>query len=994
MKQFYLKINRLILVCLLLSCYNFAYGQERTISGQVTSPVDGTPLPGVNVLIKGTSQGTITDIDGHYTISANDTDILVFSFVGFSNTEVPVSSITGNNFNIALEEDIQSLSEVVVIGYGSQEKRDATGAVTSVTSDEFNKGIIASPGQLIQGRAAGVQVTGASGEPGSGMNIRIRGTSSIRSGNNPLYVVDGIPLSGSDATSAGTDVGFGTSSARNPLNFINPNDIESISILKDASATAIYGSRGANGVVIITTKSGRKGTGALDYSSSVSVSRITKKYDLLDREQFLNGAEALGADREVLDLGANTDWQDEIFRTAISHSHNLSYSGGGEKGSYRLSLGYLDQEGIIEESSLERITARVNANRTFWEDRLNLSTQLTISKVKDEGVAITNNAGFRGDLLGSMIIANPTRPVYNDDGTFNQPGIDQLNPVAMLALSEDYTNTLRTLGSFSLEYKILQGLSFTTSLGYDQSTSSRKVAYSSDIVAAGIQDVGRGGILDIRENNILTENYFTYNKEIGDSHTLDFLLGYSYQRFDYETQTLLARNYRTSDTKLMINNIASATEFLANTANRVDELQSFYGRANLNLSDKYLFTATLRADGSTKFGENNKYGIFPSFAVAWRISDEDFAPDVFSDLKLRAGYGVTGNQEIPNNLVYQRQRWSDYSFAENGDVGGGFLGDVAFNNSDLKWESSTQYNIGLDYGLVNNRIRGALNFYYKTTNDLLIQVVSAQPAPQPFVWRNLDADIINKGIEFEVEVTAVDNNDFSWEIMANAAYNKNIVKNYNSITNTGEISGQGLTGAYAQRIANNQPLYAYYLRDFAGYDSEGLAVYNGGDVQQFTGGSPLPKVTAGLTNNLRYKNLDLSFFFTGQFGHKIYNNTANAFFTAGSLAIGRNVSTDVPGSGESSLNAPDVSTRFLENGSFVRLQNVTLSYNFPLESVKNISNLRLFMTAQNLFVITDYSGQDPEVDTNKAIDNIPSAGIDYTPYPRSRTFTLGVNVTL
>ena len=994
MKQLYLRVNRLLLVGLLLSCYNFAYGQERTISGQVTSPVDGTPLPGVNVLIKGTSQGTITDIDGHYTISANDTDILVFSFVGFSNTEVPVSSITGNNFNIALEEDIQSLSEVVVIGYGSQEKRDATGAVTSVTSDEFNKGIIASPGQLIQGRAAGVQVTGASGEPGSGMNIRIRGTSSIRSGNNPLYVVDGIPLSGSDATSAGTDVGFGTSSARNPLNFINPNDIESISILKDASATAIYGSRGANGVVIITTKSGRKGTGALDYSSSVSVSRITKKYDLLDREQFLNGAEALGADREVLDLGANTDWQDEIFRTAISHSHNLSYSGGGEKGSYRLSLGYLDQEGIIEESSLERITARVNANRTFWEDRLNLSTQLTISKVKDEGVAITNNAGFRGDLLGSMIIANPTRPVYNDDGTFNQPGIDQLNPVAMLALSEDYTNTLRTLGSFSLEYKILQGLSFTTSLGYDQSTSSRKVAYSSDIVAAGIQDVGRGGILDIRENNILTENYFTYNKEIGDSHTLDFLLGYSYQRFDYETQTLLARNYRTSDTKLMINNIASATEFLANTANRVDELQSFYGRANLNLSDKYLFTATLRADGSTKFGENNKYGIFPSFAVAWRISDEDFAPDVFSDLKLRAGYGVTGNQEIPNNLVYQRQRWSDYSFAENGDVGGGFLGDVAFNNSDLKWESSTQYNIGLDYGLVNNRIRGALNFYYKTTNDLLIQVVSAQPAPQPFVWRNLDADIINKGIEFEVEVTAVDNNDFSWEIMANAAYNKNIVKNYNSITNTGEISGQGLTGAYAQRIANNQPLYAYYLRDFAGYDSEGLAVYNGGDVQQFTGGSPLPKVTAGLTNNLRYKNLDLSFFFTGQFGHKIYNNTANAFFTAGSLAIGRNVSTDVPGSGESSLNAPDVSTRFLENGSFVRLQNVTLSYNFPLESVKNISNLRLFMTAQNLFVITDYSGQDPEVDTNKAIDNIPSAGIDYTPYPRSRTFTLGVNVTL
>lgn len=993
MKQLYQKMTGLLLVCVLFSSYNLAYAQERTINGKVTSPVDGTPLPGVNVLIKGSSQGTITDIDGNYSISANDTDVLVFSFVGFSNTEVPVSSISGNSYSLVLEEDIQALSEVVVIGYGSQEKKDATGAVTSVTSEDFNKGVITSPEQLIQGRAAGVQVTGASGEPGSGMNIRIRGTSSIRSGNNPLYVVDGVPLSGNEASSSGTDVGFGSSSARNPLNFINPNDIESISILKDASATAIYGSRGANGVVIITTKSGRKGAGVLDYSSSASISTITKKYDLLEREGYLDGAESLGADRSVLDLGGDTDWQDEIFRTALSQSHNLSYGGGGETGSYRLSFGYLEQEGIIEESSLERINGRVNANRTFWDGKLNLSTQLTISNVRDEGVAITNNSGFRGDLLGSMIIANPTRPVRNEDGTFNQPGIDQLNPVALLALSDDFTNTLRVLGSFAIEYKIFEDLSFRTSLGFDQSSSSRKVAYSSDLVAAGIQDVGRGGFLDIREKNILTENYFTYNKDIG-ANNINLLLGYSYQKFDYETQTTLTRNFRTSDVKIMINNAASATQFLVNTANRVDELQSFYGRANLNLADKYLITATLRADGSTKFGENNKYGIFPSFAVAWRLSDEDFIPELFSDLKIRAGYGLTGNQEIPNNLVYQRQRWSDYSFAENGNVNGGFLGDVSFNNPDLKWESSTQYNLGIDYGFSNNRVRGSLNFYHKNTNDLLIQVTSAQPAPQPFVWRNLDADVVNKGVELEIGVTAVDSDDFSWEINGNVAYNDNIVKNYNSITNTGEISGQGLSGAYAQRIANNQPLYSYFLRDFAGYDSEGLSVYNDGDIQQFTGDSPLPTVTAGLTNNFNYKNFDLSFFFTGQFGHKLYNNTANAFFTAGSLAIGRNTTKDVVGSGESPLNAPDVSTRFLESGSFVRLQNLTLGYNFPLGESQVISNLRLFLNGQNLFVITDYSGQDPEVDTNKAIDNIPSAGIDYTPYPRARTFTLGVNLTL
>lgn len=988
------KMRKILLLLLILGCslWQTAQAQERKVTGTVTDGSSNEPLPGVTVRVTGTSTGTITDLNGQYSVSVNSPASLAFSFVGYISQEVQV----GNRsvIDVVLQEDIEQLEEVVVVGYGTQEKKDATGAVTSISSEDFNKGVISSPEQLIQGKSAGVQVTSASGEPGSGMNIRIRGVSSIRSGNEPLYVIDGVPLSGSDAASAGSDVGFGSSSARNPLTFLNPNDIENISILKDASATAIYGSRGANGVVLITTKSGKKGAGLLSYSSSVSVSNIANKFDLLGPDEFLDAASSFGAERSSLDQGAETDWQEEIFRTAITQDHNISFGGGSEEGSYRLSLGYMDQEGIVNESGMKRLNARFNANRKFLNDRLNFSTQLTVSNVLDQNVPISNNSGFRGDLIGAAIISNPTRAVRNADGSFNQPGIDQLNPVAMLALSDDYTNTLRALGSFGLDVKIYEDLSFRTSLGFDQSSSTRKFAYSGDLVAAGIQDVGRGGLLDVRENNVLTENYFTYKKNLGVESKLELLLGYSYQRFGYETQNTLMREFETTDLNIMINNSAAANQFLVNTSKRVDELQSFYGRANLNLFDKFLITGTLRADGSTKFGTENKYGIFPSGAVAWRLSDEAFVPDLFTDLKLRAGVGLTGNQEIPHNLVYQRRRYSDYSFTESGDINGGDLGDVAFANPDLKWESTTQYNLGLDYGFVNNRLRGSLDFYYKLTNDQLIQQVAAQPAAQPFVWTNLDADIINQGVELNVEVTAANTGAFSWDVMGNVGYNKNVVRNYGSLTNTGEITGQGLTGAYAQRIANGQPLFAYYLRDFAGYDSEGISVYNDGDFQQFVGATPLPKVTAGLTNSFRFKNFDFNFFLNGLFGHSIYNNTANALFTAGSLAVGRNVTADVADSEESSLNAPDVSTRFLEKGDFVRLQNATFGYNLPSGTIPNISNIRLFITGQNLLLFTNYSGLDPEVDTDKAIDGIPSAGIDYTSYPRARTFTFGLSVTL
>lgn len=977
---------------------NFAIAQS-TVTGTITDAESGEPLIGANILVQGTTTGTITDFDGKYSIDVPaGATALDISYTGYSTQTVDIAGRTVVDISLSAGE---LLEEVVVVGYGSVKKSDLTGAVTAVTEEDFNGGVITSPEQLIQGRAAGVQITEASGEPGAGVAIRIRGTSSVRGGNNPLFVVDGVPLSGDGTTAGGSASGLGSTAARNPLNFLNPNDIASIDILKDASATAIYGSRGANGVVIITTKSGEAGKGVLEYGYSLGVANISKKYDLLGRDEFLaayadfNGQAAA----QTLDGGADTDWQDEAFRTALTHSHNLSFGGGNAQGNYRFSVSLFDQEGIVEESGLQRFSARFNGTRKFLDDKLTIASQITLADSHDDNVPITTNSGFRGDLMGNILKANPTDPVRNSDGTFLQRSITEPNPIAILNLTESFTNTIRVLGNVSAELKLTPELSFKTVGGFDRSFSSRVDALSKDLVAGDVLDIGRLYTNDIYVDNNLWENYFTYTKDFGGT-SLTALAGYSYQSFEFSSKQTQAANFRTSDLDLMINNAAAQDwtgeqkgSVVANSNRTFDELQSFFGRVNLSFADKYLFTATLRADGSTRFGEGNQYGYFPSFAFKWRLIDEDFVPDAFSDLGLRLGYGITGNQELPHNLFQERQRYGGWGINNNGQqINGGGLGTVAFANPDLKWESTIQYNLGLDYGFANNRISGSLDFYYKTTNDLLIQITAAQPAVQPFFWTNLDADIINQGVELALNVVAVDKADFEWNVAANVAFNDNVVENCNCNIDTGDIDGQGLTGAFAQRIADGQSLYAYFLRQFGGYDSEGISVYPNGDFQEFNGASPLPTVTAGLTNTIRYKNFDVNVFFSGQFGYWIYSNTANAFFTAGSLANGRNVVRDVVGNGEGNLNAPDVSTRFLEKGDFVRLQNLSIGYNVDTGD-SNIAGLRFFVTGQNLFVITAYTGQDPEVNTNKQIGGVPSAGIDYTSYPRARTISFGANIT-
>jgi TonB-dependent starch-binding outer membrane protein SusC len=1044
MTKFYLSLNRYVTVLLILIT-TMAWSQSRTVTGKIVSSDDQSPLPGVNVVEKGTNNGTATDADGSYSINVGDNATLVFTFVGYATQEVAVGSQT--TVNVTLESDVTALSEVVVIGYGEVNRRDATGAVASVKAEDFNRGIIASPEQLIQGKTAGVQITSSSGEPGAGVNLRIRGTSSVRGGNNPLFVVDGIPLAGDNVSAGGSDFGRGSQSAKNPLNFLNPNDIESIDILKDASATAIYGSRGANGVVIITTKSGKGKRHQLEYNATFSTSKQARYYDVLNADDFLDAYADTGGDPTLVDFGSDTNWQKEVSRTAFSHNHNLSYGDAFKSGNYRASLSYDNQQGIIRNSGMERYTGRLNFNKSFLNDKLNFGLQGLISKVNDEAAPITNTPGFEGDLIGTSLFYNPTIPAtptnlngLTPDPVDQYPG-DAANPLSLLKYYSDNTETSRQLINLSLDYDFTSNLNFKINTGYDHSGSERKSAMSGLQTKIGnVANNGRAFLNDQDNTNNLMEAFLTYKKNIG-SNALTLLAGYSYQSFKIEGRNAAAANFGSTtamatmisqleaadaasrnfinqpwvqyeyqeDNRMRVYDLFAATPtvteyttglpaigprgIVGSKYSNKNELQSYFARANYNIGEKYFFTASVRADGSTKFGANNKYGVFPSAAVKWRISEEDFGPDSFDDLAIRVGYGITGNQEIPHNLYTGRQRYGGVGINNDGTLGGtAGLTTVTFANPDLQWEQTAQLNVGLDFGFFDNRLSGTIDFYNKNTTQLLIQTISAQPAATDFFWENLDANVMNTGIELTLNAVLADRENFGFNVGFNFAYNENMVKNYaGSPLPTGTINGQGLSNSYAQRIANNQPLFSFYVRDWGGFDADGLNA--GSDTQEFVGKSAIPKTNLGLSLSARYGDFDFAAYMYGQFGHYVYNNVANAFFTKGAIGAGRNVTADVVGSPESVGNSPDVSTRFLEKGNFLRMQNLSVGYSLKFGEGSAIEKLRFSLTGQNLFLITDYSGLDPEVNVDKNRDGVPSLGIDYTSYPRARTFSLGISAT-
>ena len=1029
MKNNYLKV---FLLPLLLLTAAASFGQ--IVTGAVTD--ENGPLPGVNIQIEGTSKGASTDFDGKYSIEMNgEGDILVFSYIGFKTKKV---TYTGQStINVTMESDAALLDELVIIGYGTTTVKDATGAVSTVSAEDFNGGVISSPEQLIQGKTAGVQITQSSGEPGAGVAIRIRGTSSVSSNNNPLFVVDGIPLS-TGGTAGGADIGGGTGSARNPLSFLNPNDIESMTVLKDASATAIYGSRGANGVVIITTKSGRKGAGGVfEITSNSSFSQANQRFDLLNRDQYLGAIDQFGGNVEALDFGSNTDWQDVILRDVFSFDNSLAYSNNYGNGYVRGSIGLFDQQGIVQNSSQERLTGRINASHRFFDDKLKVDINATLSRIDDESPFITDAAGSQGDLLGATYFANPTWPnaveFTSADG--------KLNPRQVLEFYEDLNETNRVLVNGAMEYSILSNLKAKVNLGYDKSESIRTQAFSSQIDALnnGTPSNGRAVLQDVNVENKLMDLTLNYTKEFGNSN-LEVLVGYSYQSFQNDGRTVQGFGFNNSNLGQIANDLGNAAGIIegsiggtpyqqygfsgnglfinqilpeinggveldapsgvpvgtvtGNTFDNTDELQSYFTRLNYKIADKYIFTFTLRADGSTRFGPDNQYGYFPSGAFAWKLQEEDFIPDAFSNLKLRLGYGVTGNQDgLGYGNFIARQRFGDPGIGNGGEVQFSTAGFIANENSSLKWERTAQAGVGIDYGFFNDRLNGSIDLYHKSTSDLILQQITAQPAVNAFRFGNVDATIVNKGIEFALNYDIIQQQDMNWNFGFNVAYNENEVQDFDGQIQTGQINGNGLTGAFAQLLAEGQPLFSYFLRDFAGFDENGISIYPNGDQQEFVGKSALPDITLGINTSFSYKNWDVSAFLNGQYGQYIYNNTANAFFTAGIINGGQNVTQNVLVNGESAANAPDVSTRFLEKGDFLRLQNATIGYRLDFNEKDFFKSMRLSITGQNLFVITPYSGLDPEVDTPSGLNNIPSFGIDYTSFPRPRTFTLGLNAT-
>jgi TonB-linked SusC/RagA family outer membrane protein len=980
------------MVFLTVLCTSMAYSQD--VSGTV-SDASG-PLPGASILVKGTSNGAQTDLDGKFTIrNVGANAVLIFTYIGLKQQEVNVAGKT--SVNVVLVADSAELQEVIVIGYGTVRKKDATGAVDQIGAEDFDNVAAPSPAQLLRGKVAGVQVTQSSGEPGSGVSIRVRGNTSIRSGNGPLIVVDGVPLDGGNVSGGGDNL-LGASSARNPLNFINQNDIESMTVLKDASSTAIYGSRGANGVIVITTKKGKSRVPQLSYSTSVQFSKISGNFDVMTSEQFV----AAGGD----DKGSRSyNWKDAVLQNGFATNHDLSFTKSTENSNTRISLGASSTDGIVKNTGLDKYSATIYNSNDFFGGALKVEERIIYATLKDKTTILSNDAGFIGNIIGTALYWNPTSPIKNADGDYNTVSNTFLNPVELLDAYKDFTNTNKFLGSINTTWKITSKLKYQFLVGIESSTSSRK---SQLLPTMDIQNVAQAGVpgstavkrgqasINIQNRfNKTFEHTLNYNDDISDNFNLDALVGYSYYDYTADGSFSSGKGYDSAQTNL-IDNIEGGlqNEFRVSSFRNRTELQSYFGRVNATLFNKLIITGTLRSDGSTKLGENNKYDYFPSVGVAYKVVDNK--DGIVNDFKLRGNFGKTGNQEFSPNSAISRG-----SYGLNGTL------NVDSNaNADLRWETTQSYGVGADFELFNNKLTGSVDYFQKDTKDLIFPVPAAatQPGPPSPRFKNLPGNLINKGFEVSLNYKVIDKEDFSWDVSGNASFLSNKISNFAGFISTGGINGQGLSGAYAQVITNDKPIYSYYMYEWRGYDASGNSIYAdaaGNDTSLGTAAKsildkqPIPKINMGFNTNFTYKNFDLGASFYGAFGHYIYNNTANAYFFKGAFLGGRNTTEEAATSPQAQGDPNSPSTKYLEKGDFLRLGNLTFGYTVRgaiLDKLK-MSNARLYVNASNLFVITGYSGTDPEVDTDKSLNGVPSAGMEYLSYPRDKSVSVGLNVT-
>ncbi len=976
-----LNIRHIMILCLVsavVSYSNKAVAQKQSITANGTvMDTAGEPLIGATIIVLSTQNGIVTDFDGKFSIKCNEGDSLQISFIGYDRKVVAASA---SEMSITLTSSETDLDEITIVGvgYGTMRKSDLTGAISSVSEDDFNQGLVTQPTDLIQGKIAGLTISKTSGDPAGGNTIRLRGGTSLSASNSPLFVVDGIP---------GVDI-----------NTIQPSDIASVDVLKDASAAAIYGSRGANGVIIITTKNPKKDKLVTNLNSYMSVGTPASYYDLLSANQwraYVRENEVKGA----VDYGGDTDWQEQMLRNSVSQSHSLSFSSGNENSSYRASINYLQNQGLIIQSDLQRLAGALAVQHKAFNNKLKLD--LNISSNFDNWTPINYDAFQRAYNL------NPTLPVYEANGDYvEMDGLIYENPIAMLKQPTRNDSRNRFLSFAKLDFEIIKGLNAVLNASFTKNNYQMRYYVPSDARIEGMDVVGRGQRTSADNNDKQVETYLTYQKELG-NHSLNLMGGYSYLETAYEGFGAQRRGF---DTDFFdYNNLAAGQDYRLSDVYSYKgkaNLISFFGRANYNFNGKYMFTATLRRDGSSRFGANNRWGFFPSASVAWRISDESFmesTSDIIDNLKLRVGYGITGNQDgigEYKSLPLIGQTNSDAYYDAETESWRMAYGPTQNPNPDLKWEQTAQLNVGLDFSIFN-KINGVVEYYSKKTSDLLYTYTVPQP---PYVFGTILAnvgDLSNQGVELSLNAVVLDKGDYRWTVYANVAHNKQIIEKLsNQVYTTDAIRASLLTGlsgqsnVYAQIITEGSAVGTFYGYKCLGLDESGNYIYedtnNDGaidseDEQEL--GNVQPKITAGLGMSLSYKNFDLSFSMNGLFGQKLLNATAMTLSDDSRLPE-KNV---LDGTMNDELTgAPEFSDYWLESGSFVRLQNLTFAYNVPIKKSLYISRCQFYATGENLFLLTKYSGLDPEIN----ITGLDYPGIEnFNYYPRPRTLSVGVNLS-
>ena len=993
-----IKVLLMFIVGLFLSVNTFA--QQIVVKG-IVKDTTGEPIIGANVIVKGTTNGTITDFDGNFLLNANKGDIIIISFIGYRSQEAQAAA----SMNIILKDDTELLDEVVVIGYGSVKKDDLSGSVVAIKAEEMNKGAVTSPQELIMGKVPGLSVSQGDGAPGAGSTIRIRGGASLNASNDPLIVIDGIPVS--------NDAAPGTPNA---LATINPNDIETFTVLKDASATAIYGSRASNGVIIIQTKKGTQDKIKVSYSGTFTAKDPYKRIETLDAQSFREVMQAQypegtaqSADiQRILNVYPNqsTDWQDAIYQTGLSTDQNIGIAGKAGFMPFRISLGYNTEKGTLKTSKYERYTGAVNLSPKFFDNHLSVDINV-------KGTINKNRFADSG-AVGAAAFFDPTKPIYDEENRYNgywnwgivqgaQADLATQNPLSLLYDRNNHGTTKRSLGNIQLDYKIhgLEDLHANLNLGYDVAKTTGRNFVNSNSVQSSLDKtfigLGQGNTWNNLRRNHLLDFYMNYAKNIESiKSNFDIMAGYSWQHFYYANHDITYSN-PTEDLGAKEGYTYDENErhYIRDDHRRIpyeNYLISFFGRLNYNFMDRYLLTATLRRDGSSRFSENNRWGLFPSAALAWTISNEPFmkaTENVLSKLKLRLGYGVTGQQEIGDY-----QYITSYSFSTNPNTT--YLGTTLLKpngySPDLKWEQTTTYNVAIDFGFLNNRINGSIEYYQKHTKDLLNTISAAAGTNFINLITANVGKMKNKGVEANVNAIAIQSKDFTWEVGYNITWNDSKIT---KLTTTFNPDYQGIDAGTNQKHQVGEMPGTFYLYQQV-YDENGKPIQNAfvdrnndGQITEadryLTHKSPMAKVYMGFSSQFSYKKWDLGFNLRANFGNYVYNGVASGNSTSnnyGGKGFITNLYNGFQDTGFTLLNTSEqmASDYFLENASFLKMDNLTLGYSFQNLFAAKLSG-RISASVQNVFTISKYSGLDPEC-----------GAIDSNIWPRPRTYTIGLNL--